>query len=464
MIAIRSSSDSGNPDARQGSFMVLRTLKKQLQSETAFVRNEHGGAAIVMAILVPVLIGGFAFAAEVSYWQVMKRRIQNAADTAAFAAGTQLRSGLTNAQMEAAAEDVASSSGFTGGAANLTLEFPPTTAPNPTSDGINPNGRNDYVHVILAQDTTRNFTRFFNNGSATKTVRANAVAKITNGRPACILALHPSESGAVTTSGSTNVNLTGCDIVANSISSSAIDSNGQGSSVSAECISAVGGVSNSNTYSLQCPAPISNAPLTADPYAYRAAPAMTNCTSTNNFGQFPNQGSGSQRCYTGNGGTVSIGGGQGTTTLASDVTYVFENTGSSSANFTASGGGALVGTNVTLYFKGKWDIRFNGNTSISLTAPTTGPYAGMAIFGDRQSEVNFDNSGNNAGRIVGAIYSPNNQSDIVYTGSSTAYGTGQCTQVIGGKVTFTGNAQFSTNCSNSGTTAILSSQTIRIVG
>ena len=90
--------------------------------------------------------------------------------------------------------------------------------------------------------------------------------------------------------------------------------------------------------------------------------------------------------------------------------------------------------------------------------------AALNIFGDRQSEVNFDNSGNNAGRIVGAIYSPNNASDIVYTGSSTTYGAGQCTQVIGGQVTFTGNAQFNTDCTNSGTTAILSSQTIRIVG
>ena len=129
-MAFHSSSNSGDAQLRQGTAMVMRPLKQQLKSASAFCGDQYGGAAIVMAILVPVLIGGFAFAAEVSYWQVMKRRIQNAADTAAFAAGTQLRSGLTNAQMEAAAEDVASSSGFTGGAANLTLEFPPSTAPN----------------------------------------------------------------------------------------------------------------------------------------------------------------------------------------------------------------------------------------------------------------------------------------------------------------------------------------------
>ena len=442
--------------------MTLRSLKSRFRSTAAFVSRKEGSAAIVMAILVPVLIGGFAFASEVSYWHVTKRRVQNAADTAAFAAGTQVRSGLQNSVIEAAAEDVASTSGFNGGAANLTLEFPPSSAPNPAADGVNPNGRTDYVYVILNETVNRNFTRFFNHGETTKVVQAAALAKISNGRPACILAMHPSASGAISTGGSTTVNLNGCDIASNSISPTAITSTGNGSSVTADCISAVGNVAVNSTYHLTCPSPIANAPLTADPYAYRGAPQMTNCTSTNTFGQFPNQGSGSQRCYTGNGGTISTS--ANTTTLASNVTYVFENTSSNAATFTTNGNKSIVGTNVTLYFKGKWNIDFQGNTSLAITAPTTGPYAGIAIFGDRQNQVNFNNTGNNAGRIVGAIYSPNVASQITYSGSTTAYSSGQCTQVIGGKVTFWGNSNFTTNCANSGTTPILSSQTIRIVG
>jgi Flp pilus assembly protein TadG len=441
--------------------MMLRNLNARLKSAAAFAERKDGSAAIVMAILIPVLIGGFAFASEVSYWHVTKRRVQNAADTAAFAAGTQVRSGLQASVIEAAAEDVASSSGYNGGAANLTLEFPPSTAPNPAADGVNPNGRTDYVYVVLNETVNRNFTRMFNRGATTKTVQAAALAKISNGRPACILAMHASASGAISTGGSTTVSLNGCDIAANSISPSAIAANGNGSSVTADCISAVGNVSVNNTYHLTCPSPIANAPRTADPYAYRGSPQMTGCTSTNTLNQFPSQGSGSQRCYTGNGGAISI---HNTVNLDSNVTYVFENTSSTAATFYGNGNGRLNGTNVTLYFKGKWDIKFNGNSRIAITAPTTGAYRGIAIFGDRNNEVDFDNTGNNAGLIVGAVYSPNSASNIVYSGSSTAYGSGQCTQVIGGTVTFSGNSNFNTSCANSGTSPILSSQTIRIVG
>ncbi len=86
------------------------------------------------------------------------------------------------------------------------------------------------------------------------------------------------------------------------------------------------------------------------------------------------------------------------------------------------------------------------------------------MFGSRTSEVNMDLSGNSGSKIVGAVYSPNKDSDIKYTGSSVAYSSGQCTQVIGGTVTFWGNSDFSTDCANSGTTEIRAAQTIRIVG
>ena len=54
----------------------------------AFLEDRDGAAAIVIAFMTPILIGGLAFGAEVGGWEMTKRRIQNAADTAAYAAGT----------------------------------------------------------------------------------------------------------------------------------------------------------------------------------------------------------------------------------------------------------------------------------------------------------------------------------------------------------------------------------------
>jgi hypothetical protein len=234
-----------------------------------------------------------------------------------------------------------------------------------------------------------------------------------------------------------------------------------GSSVAAECISAVGNISGTvaSTYDLNCPEPITNGPVTADPYKSRATPSAASCTSNHTLAQFPAQGSGTMRCYSGS-ANVSVN----NHTLASNTTYVFTNTGTTKRTWRVNANRTVSGTNVTLIFVGNWDVQANGNSKLNITAPTTGTYKGIALFGDRNSDVDIDVSGTNVGKVVGAIYSPNKNSHIKYTGNSTAYSAGQCTQVIGGTVEFTGNSTFNTNCSASGTTAIMAGQSIRIVG
>lgn len=438
--------------------MKLRFLKNQLNAVSAFARDRSGGAAIVMGVSIPIVLGGLAFGSEVAYWEFARRELQNQTDTAAFAAGTQVRSGKTADDALAAAQYVAVASKFRGDTDNITVEFPPSSAPL-TADGTDPNGDNSFVYVTINDTITRRFTKFFASNDSVS-ISAAAIARIESGRPACVLALHPSSSGAISTGGSTTVTLNGCDIAANSISSSAIAATGNGSSVTADCISAVGDVSVNNTYDLDCPEPIANGPVTADPYRNVPTPSTTDCTSTNTFNQFPNQGSGTVRCYSGSSGGVSVG----NATLASNTTYVFRNTGTSQLTWRINGNRTVSGTSVTLVFVGDWSVELNGTSSLNITAPTTGTYRGLALYGDRSANVDMDLSGNNNGKIVGAIYSPNRNSHINFTGSSVAYSAGQCTQVIGGTVEFTGNSNFSTSCSNSGTTAIIAGQSIKIVG
>ncbi len=84
-----------------------------------------------------------------------------------------------------------------------------------------------------------------------------------------------------------------------------------------------------------------------------------------------------------------------------------------------NGGRKITGTGVTIFMSGTSTITVNGNSTIDITAPTSGVYSGIAIFGDRDSAGDFDLSGNSGVSIVGAVYSPN--SSITYTGNNSSF-------------------------------------------
>ena len=82
----------------------------------AWLRSERGNVAIITAILLPVLIGGFGIGFETAGWYQTQRALQNAADSAAIAAATNASSSYAS---EASA--VAAQYGFTNGSAGATV-------------------------------------------------------------------------------------------------------------------------------------------------------------------------------------------------------------------------------------------------------------------------------------------------------------------------------------------------------
>lgn len=437
--------------------MTTFKLKSALKSGVSYLEDVYGGAAIIMALMTPIIIGGLAFGAEVGGWELTKRQVQNAADTAAYAAATQVRSGMESDVVAAAALAVAEVSGYKGDAAGLSVENPPSSAPN-AADGTDPNGDASYVYVTLSQTANRNFTKFFAANNSI-TIQSEALAHVQNGRPACVLALDPSASGAVSIGGSANISLTGCDVAANSISSSAILTNGGAADLDTNCISTVGGVSDGGGVIdlTECPEAIENAPVTQDPYRNVAEPPA--CASYQPVGNFTAGPSPK------NINSVGCWGGAAQTTLSvtktvnlnASGTYVFKN-----VNINLSGGGLIAGTHITIYLEGTSSITINGNASLDISAPVSGAFSGIAIFGDRDSAGALDLSGTSGVTVVGAVYSPN--SHITFIGDSSGFAPGECTQVIGGTVTFSGDADFDVDCSASGTTSIVTAQSIKIVG
>jgi hypothetical protein len=256
---------------------------------------------------------------------------------------------------------------------------------------------------------------------------------------ACIVGLSAQPSNIdVTFNGSTNVTANGCDVDADSPSSSSINTNG-GGSVHAANIRTVGGVSGGNLHVTESIHTQSSS--TPDPYASRTIPSIPSFTANNNWSgtiQNPN-------------GIVAFNGHvtlSGNTTLDPGI-YIISN-----GSLNMSGQNSLSGTGVTILLTSSNPSSDNGTFSITgggalnITAPSTGPTAGIALWADKNLPNNQDKfAGGTMGNVIGAIYLPSQ--DVKFAGiSNTA---SKCTQLIGYNVVFTGTSTFNHNCNGVGT-------------
>ena len=242
----------------------------------------------------------------------------------------------------------------TRAATNNGITQPPTVN-NPPASGPH-SGSSGYVEVIVSQSEPVFFMKLFNLSSMT--VAARAVA--TNGAPGrgCVYALNPAGPD-IYLAGSLNVS--GCNVVDDSNGSNGI-------------------------------APVS------DPLGSLSPPPYSSCAAP------PSSGNWAPGCYSGN---ITIN----TAVTMNPGTYVF----TGALNLT---GGSLTGDGVTLYIApgGSLGGSGNGNTTLNLTAPSTGPYHGILIYQDRSNTNPVQLNGNSIANLTGIIYIPSAEFDL--TGST----------------------------------------------
>ncbi|WP_411817022.1 TadE/TadG family type IV pilus assembly protein [Hyphococcus sp. DH-69] len=410
----------------------------------AFRKDTDGAAAIVVAILVPIVIAGLAFGAEAGYWLLQKQKVQNATDMAAYSAATQRNSGIAlKSELEAVAVAVAAAGGYAGDDTGAEVYMPPIKG-DYTGDVM-------ATQLILTHSIPRRFSALFGKGDIQFTTMATARAMA--GDLACVLALSPTASGAISIGGSTDVELDGCNISANSTSSSAIKTTGNSADFEAQCANTPGGVDDShNVLDLDCGNPRTGTTPTNDPYAAVPEPTASGCSSFSDFSRKNRSTNPSPGCYTVSGNEKV----EGDVNLSPGV-YVFDGSGELRLN----GNNSITGTGVTLYLGENVSVKVNGSFDLDIKAPTTGPYAGIAIYGARNNGGDMDLTGNAGVAVVGAIYAPS--ADVKYSGNSSGFGSGECTQVVGMTVEFWGSSEFDTDCSNSGTTDITTAGNIALV-
>ncbi len=88
----------------------------------------------------------------------------------------------------------------------------------------------------------------------------------------------------------------------------------------------------------------------------------------------------------------------------------------SGGNLTINGNATVTGTGVTFYFTNGATISVSGSASLQLTAPTTGPYAGILFFQD-PNDTNPPLLGGVGNILSGVLYFP--KAPLTLLGSSS---------------------------------------------
>lgn len=401
----------------------------------AFLIDRRGLTAMTFALSLPVIVGSAGLGVETGYWFFEERRLQTAADLAANAGAVMLRSGASDNAVYEVAEREATRNGYVPG--ELTVNTPPSSGPNQ-------NGR--AVEVLLERELPRFFTRLFTEEPIVARVRA--VAAYENEQQACILALDTWANDAVIFIGNPTANFNGCVVMSNSLADDSITIAGS-ADVTAPCIVSAGGTEVSAELTLtSCAAPMEEMPQALDPYADLPEPSQSGACASVPGGN-PHQPK-----------TINPGIYCGGLNLSGDITltpgvYVIDG-----GDFRINANANVSGQGVVFFLTGGAAVRFNGSAEISLSAPTTGTYSGVLMYGDRD-QGNAENifNGTADSSFTGALYFPTQQ--VTHNGNFS--GDNGCLRIVSRSIDLRGNSGFGTDCAGTGLDTIEVPGSVRLV-
>ncbi len=365
-------------------------------------RDRRGAIAPLIALALPAVFGAAALAVDAGFYYVEQQRLQVAADAAAYGAALLLpnspsTSDLQDAALQAAKD--ASSSAVIG-----KLMTPVTVSTSGSTVTVTLSATADgFLAAALSL--------------AAPTLKATATAGTKPSGP-CVLALSPSASNAIWVNNMGSIVTSGCGIFSNSTASVSGQSSGgaiylNSGTISGPSIGAVGSVnqSNSGSNTLSPSNPTSNAAPQSDPYSGKTAPSPGSCsypsgTSFTAWKSTP---------YQFSGGTVFCGnttiGGNGSTDVFSPGIYYVVN-GSlvfNNATITQASGVTFVLTGSS---PGSFNWTNYSNTPTQMSAPTSGPTAGMLVWqtcgsgGNPASTIYDPFAGGSTLNVSGSIYMP----------------------------------------------------------
>lgn len=377
---------------------------------TRLRRDDRAAMALMVGVMSPALLGMGALVVDAGFWMVGSTRLQIAADAGAMGAALLLSNPTVRAQNGATQANTFRNAAQ-GEAQRTATRLAGTM--NPPTVTWDTTGYS-WATVTLTSQMPSYLLRVFK--ISAPVIRATATASV---KPA-------TSTPCVLTLGATGVGIRVDNMGTVTAASCAIGSNSAGTpsiyldsgTIGATTLSAVGTVakSNSGSNSMTPANPTSNASASADPNAAKTIPAPGACNVTNGTYTaykstpyaFAPSGSTGAYVFCGN---TTIGGNASTQTFAPGIYYVVDGnlTFNNAAVTTASGVSfVLTGNN-----PGNLSWTNYSNTSTQITAPTTGPTAGIAIWQKCKSggqTASFQ--GGSTLLVSGAMYMPCSSVDV----------------------------------------------------
>ena len=357
--------------------------------KSGFAADRTGSVALIGALLFPVLIMLAAYAVDYGMVVNQRSRLQAAVDVAALAAAREL--GLVDTRTDNLAEITKSVVRDQMKSTTLQDRWEKAIAFETKADDSKQS-----VTVIARQEIASPFGAFLRLGSTKLTV--TATAQIIGNPNLCVLALEPRELGALWLERDSKLTGNDCAVFSNSLSSAGLTVRDSGV-LEATTVCSAGGFAGSGTVA---PDPLTDCPQFEDPLRARPAPSYAGCDSQDLVVSDETR-------------TLLPGVYCGGLTIegTSRVTLEPGNYIITDGPLTVQDSSELVGEHVSFYLAGTGfgsGMRLGADTTISLSATTTGPLAGLLFFAsrDQQKYVTHTIMSNNARILLGTIYMPNN--------------------------------------------------------
>lgn len=370
---------TGMPDWRGRLLQVLRR----------FALARGGGIAVTFALSLPAVVVLAGVASDYAIMTKLRSELQDIADAAAMAGAREVP--LANADPKHVGNAARTFAiyrlmGDGAGSTDTSLDGRIAIDVEVAKDLST-------VKVDIREDWAPFFAHFV---SKTVTpVRVSAVARFVGRSNICALGLSKYKT-AIDVDASARLTANRCGIFSNSRDSNSLRI-AQAATVRASMICSAGGASISSSASVS-PKVLTDCPVLEDPLANRPPPEVGPCKQKN---------------MVVDGKTVSLdpgvycGGvtikGNAKVTLNPGV-YVIKDGG-----FVVMNTASVRGEGVGFYVTGKAaGFNFTTDTQVSLSAPISGPLAGLLIFEDRSMQVSITHkiSSNDARRLIGTLYLP----------------------------------------------------------
>jgi hypothetical protein len=320
-----------------------------LRQGARLVGDEAAGTMMTFALLLPVLVAAAGAAIDYSFAASTRSKMQAIADASALASVREMQLARSDSSKITAIANNVINSAMPDVTATVSVDFQQMT--------VHVDIDKQYVPVIRIMS------------SGTK-LHVGATAKMNGSMPLCLLGLDPAAPHTVGLEQNALLTAPGCLVQSNSKSKVGLQSKDNATMTAGMICSAGGKVQSHNSnYS---PAPTTDCPVLADPLSSRPAPAVGGCDYNN-------------KVIDGLTVTLPPGvycGGLVLTNSAvarlSAGIFVIKD-----GPLIVDGGASISGTDVGIYLKGSAaNLTFDSDTTVNLSAPKSGPLAGILIFDD----------------------------------------------------------------------------------